>query len=216
MKRLKSEVWYHFSLAPMDSLKALCLYCDCVINWGKKRDVGTSWLMWHLYRRHSEVVGAQKGFLGASLANSPDATLASAESSSKTTGLPVVVRRSHQALFPSAARRPQAVEPLLHFSVCSVDSIKAVCLHCSWTISRGKKPTNLGSSCLLRHLQSFQYVLKAEVHPKTTLSSSPGVQGPLSTELLGRSSFNDPSEKFYDSHPIAKKNHQSDNRNDHT
>lgn len=82
MRRLKSEVWHHFSLAPTDSLKAVCRHCGCVISRGKKGDVGTSCLMRHLYRRHPEVVGNQKGFLGASLANSPYATLASAETSS--------------------------------------------------------------------------------------------------------------------------------------
>ena len=57
MRRLKSEVWHHFSLAPMDSLKAVCQYCSCIISRGKKGDVGTSCLMRHLYRRHTEVVG---------------------------------------------------------------------------------------------------------------------------------------------------------------
>lgn len=205
MKRLKSEVWHHFSLAPTDSLKAVCRYCGCVISRGKKGDVGTSCLMRHLYRRHPEVVGTQKGFLGASLANSPYATLASAESSpSRTPGLPAVVRRHHQAVFPISSKKTSKLWN--HFSVCSADSTKVVCLHCGRTISRGKKPTNLGTSCLLRHLQRFHgHVLKADVHPETTLSRSPGVRGPLNTELLGTSSFDDPSEKFYDSHPVAKK-----------
>nr|XP_027808942.1 zinc finger BED domain-containing protein 4 [Marmota flaviventris]XP_027808943.1 zinc finger BED domain-containing protein 4 [Marmota flaviventris]XP_027808944.1 zinc finger BED domain-containing protein 4 [Marmota flaviventris]XP_027808946.1 zinc finger BED domain-containing protein 4 [Marmota flaviventris] len=205
MKRLKSEVWHHFSLAPTDSLKAVCRYCGCVISRGKKGDVGTSCLMRHLYRRHPEVVGTQKGFLGASLANSPYATLASAEScSSKTPALPAVVRRNHQAVFPVSSKKTSKLWN--HFSVCSADSTKVVCLHCGRTISRGKKPTNLGTSCLLRHLQRFHgHVLKADVHPETTLSRSPGVRGPLSTELSGTSSFDDPSEKFYDSHPVAKK-----------
>ena len=101
MRRLKSEVWHHFSLAPMDSLKAVCRYCSCVISRGKKGDVGTSCLMRHLYRRHPEVVGNQKDFLGASLANSPYATLASAESSSKLTDLPAVVRKNHQGVCPT-------------------------------------------------------------------------------------------------------------------
>lgn len=32
MRRLKSEVWHHFSLAPMDNLKAVCRYCSCAIS----------------------------------------------------------------------------------------------------------------------------------------------------------------------------------------
>ncbi|RMC10259.1 hypothetical protein DUI87_13061 [Hirundo rustica rustica] len=32
MKRLKSEVWHHFSLSPADSLKAVCRYCSCMIS----------------------------------------------------------------------------------------------------------------------------------------------------------------------------------------
>ena len=64
MKRLKSEVWHHFSLAPTDSLKALCRHCGCAISRGKRGDVGTSCLMRHLCRRHPEVAGGQRGFLG--------------------------------------------------------------------------------------------------------------------------------------------------------
>lgn len=206
MKRLKSEVWHHFSLAPTDSLKAVCRYCGCVISRGKKGDVGTSCLMRHLYRRHPEVAGTQKGLLGASLANSPYATLASAESSSssKMPGLPAVVRRNHQVVFPVSSKKTSKLWN--HFSVCSADSTKVVCLHCGRTISRGKKPTNLGTSCLLRHLQRFHgHALKADGHPEPALSRSPGVRGPLSTESPGASSFDDPSEKFYDSHPVAKK-----------
>ena len=105
MRRLKSEVWHHFSLAPMDSLKAVCQYCSCVISRRKKGDVGTSCLMRHLYRRHPEVVGNQKDFLGASLANSPYVTLASAKSSSKLTDLPAVVRKKHQGVFPTNSKK---------------------------------------------------------------------------------------------------------------
>lgn len=60
MKRLKSEVWHHFSLSPADSLKAVCRYCSCMISRGKKGDVGTSCLMRHLYRRHPDIIGNQK------------------------------------------------------------------------------------------------------------------------------------------------------------
>ncbi|XP_066214818.1 zinc finger BED domain-containing protein 4 [Saccopteryx leptura] len=203
MKRLKSEVWHHFSLAPMDSLKAVCRHCDCVISRGKKGHVGTSCLMRHLYRHHPEVVGNQKGFLGSSLANSPYATLASAESSSsKLTDLPTVVTKN-PVLFPVHSKKTSKLWN--HFSIYSADPTKVVCLHCGRTISRGKKPTNLGTSCLLRHLQRFHSsVLKTDV-PKTMLPSPPGIHVPLSTELSGASSFDDTDEKFYDSHPVAKK-----------
>ncbi|XP_054998905.1 zinc finger BED domain-containing protein 4 isoform X1 [Sorex araneus] len=205
MKRLKSEVWHHFSLAPMDSLKAVCRYCSCIISRGKKGDVGTSCLMRHLYRRHPQVVGNQKGFLGANLANSPYATLASAESSSKLTALPTVVTKNNQVVFPVNSKKTSKLWN--HFSICSADPTKVVCLHCGRTISRGKKPTNLGTSCLLRHLQRFHgSVLKPDV-PATARPSSPVLPGPLSTEGPGASSFNTATttEKFYDSHPVAKK-----------
>ncbi|XP_045042910.2 zinc finger BED domain-containing protein 4 [Desmodus rotundus] len=204
MKRLKSEVWHHFSLAPMDSLKAVCRHCGCVISRGKKGDVGTSCLMRHLYRRHPEVVGNQKGFLGDSLANSSYDTLASAESSSsRLTDFTTAVPKTSPALAPVHSKKTSKLWN--HFSVCSADPTKVVCLHCGRTISRGKKPTNLGTSCLLRHLQRFHgSVLTTDV-PKAALPSPPGVRVPLSAEPSGASSLDDSDEKFYDSHPVAKK-----------
>ncbi|KAF0883124.1 ZBED4 protein, partial [Crocuta crocuta] len=202
MKRLKSEVWHHFSLAPTDSLKAVCRHCACAISRGKRGDVGTSCLMRHLYRRHPEVVGNQKGLLGAGLANSPYATLASAESSSsKLTGLPTMVTK--HSLFPISSKKTSKLWN--HFSVCSADPTKVVCLHCGRTISRGKKPTNLGTSCLLRHLQRFHgSALKTDA-PRAARPPSPGLRGPLGAELAGAASLDDTAEKFYDSHPVAKK-----------
>lgn len=202
MKRLKSEVWHHFSLAPTDSLKAVCRHCACAISRGKRGDVGTSCLMRHLYRRHPEVVGNQKGLLGAGLANSPYATLASAESSSsKLTGLPTMVTKHN--LFPISSKKTSKLWN--HFSVCSADPTKVVCLHCGRTISRGKKPTNLGTSCLLRHLQRFHGgALKTDA-PRAARPPSPGLRGPLGAELAGAASLDDTAEKFYDSHPVAKK-----------
>ncbi|XP_012645038.1 zinc finger BED domain-containing protein 4 [Microcebus murinus] len=204
MRRLKSEVWHHFSLAPMDSLKAVCRYCSCVISRGKKGDVGTSCLMRHLYRRHPEVVGSQRAFLGAGLANSPYATLASAESSSsKLTDSPAMVTKTNQVMFPVNSKKTSKLWN--HFSICSADSTKVVCLHCGRTISRGKKPTNLGTSCLLRHLQRFHgNVLKTDAS-ETARPSPPDRRAPPSTESSGVSSFDDTNEKFYDSHPVAKK-----------
>ncbi|NXI97033.1 ZBED4 protein, partial [Psophia crepitans] len=204
MKRLKSEVWHHFSLSPADSLKAVCRYCSCMISRGKKGDVGTSCLMRHLYRRHPDVIGNQKGFLDMSLANSPYATLASAEcSSSKLTDLPTMVTHDNQIIFPVNSKKTSKLWN--HFSICSADSTKVVCMHCGRTISRGKKPTNLGTSCLLRHLQRFHNnVLKTDVS-ETVLSSSSDNHVPLSTELLGSSNFDETNDKFCDSHPVAKK-----------
>ncbi|KAM6216517.1 zinc finger BED domain-containing protein 4 [Rhynchocyon petersi] len=202
MKRLKSEVWHHFSLAPMDSLKAVCRYCSCSISRGKKGDVGTSCLMRHLYRRHPDVVGSQRPFLRTSLANSPYATLASAESSScKLPDVPTVATRENQVLFPASSKKTSKLWN--HFSICSADSTKVVCLHCGRTISRGKKPTNLGTSCLLRHLQRFHSGVLSDA-PETALPS-PDTRVPLAPELLGTPAFEDPSEKFCDSHPVAKK-----------
>ncbi|NXG05820.1 ZBED4 protein, partial [Sakesphorus luctuosus] len=204
MKRLKSEVWHHFSLSPADSLKAVCRYCSCMISRGKKGDVGTSCLMRHLYRRHPDVIGNQKSFLDVSLANSPYATLASAEcSSSKLTDLPTMVTHDNQIIFPVNSKKTSKLWN--HFSICSADSTKVICTHCGRIISRGKKPTNLGTSCLLRHLQRFHNnVLKTDV-PETVLSSSTDNHMPLRTELLGSSNFDETNEKFCDSHPVAKK-----------
>ncbi|XP_005498216.2 zinc finger BED domain-containing protein 4 [Columba livia] len=204
MKRLKSEVWHHFSLSPADSLKAVCRYCSCMISRGKKGDVGTSCLMRHLYRRHPDVIGNQKSFLDVSLANSPYATLASAEcSSSKLTDLPTMVTHDNQLIFPVNSKKTSKLWN--HFSICSADSTKVICMHCGRTISRGKKPTNLGTSCLLRHLQRFHNnVLKTDVS-ETVLSSSTDNHMPLSTELLGSSNFDETNDKFCDSHPVAKK-----------
>ncbi|XP_065261466.1 zinc finger BED domain-containing protein 4 [Emys orbicularis] len=204
MKRLKSEVWHHFSLSPVDSLKAICRYCSCMISCGKKGDVGTSCLMRHLYRRHPEVIGNQKSFIDASLANSPYATLASAEcSSSKLIDLPTMVTNGNPIIFPVNSKKTSKLWN--HFSICSADSTKVICMHCGRTISRGKKPINLGTSCLLRHLQRFHNnVLKTDVS-ETVLSSSMDNHKPLSTELLGSSTFDETNDKFCDSHPVAKK-----------
>ncbi|PIO24134.1 hypothetical protein AB205_0160430, partial [Aquarana catesbeiana] len=153
IKRLKSEVWLHFTLSPNDNLKAVCRYCNCMISRGKNGDFGTSCLMRHLYRRHPEIVLNQKSF-DVSLANSPYATLASAEcSSSKMIDLSTVAVHDNQVVFPSNSKKTSKLWN--HFSICSADSTKVICMHCGRTISRGKKPTNLGTSCLLRHLQRF-------------------------------------------------------------
>nr|XP_033814809.1 zinc finger BED domain-containing protein 4 [Geotrypetes seraphini]XP_033814810.1 zinc finger BED domain-containing protein 4 [Geotrypetes seraphini]XP_033814811.1 zinc finger BED domain-containing protein 4 [Geotrypetes seraphini]XP_033814812.1 zinc finger BED domain-containing protein 4 [Geotrypetes seraphini] len=204
MKRLKSEVWHHFSLSPMDNLKAVCRYCNCMISRGKRGDVGTSCLMRHLYRRHPDVIGNQKSFIDASLANSPYATLASAECSSKMGDLPTMVTNDNQVLFPVNSKKTSKLWN--HFSICSADSTKVVCMHCGRTISRGKKPTNLGTSCLLRHLQRFHNnVLENNDSGSETVLSSADVRVPLNSELLGSLSFDEANDKFCENHPVAKK-----------
>ncbi|XP_054844546.1 zinc finger BED domain-containing protein 4 [Eublepharis macularius] len=204
MRKLKSELWHHFSLSPGDSLKVVCRHCNCMINRGKKGDVGTNFLMRHLYRRHPEVIGIQKNFMDVNLANSPYATLASAEcSSSKLTELPTMVTNDNQVIFPVSSKKTSKLWN--HFSICSADSTKVICMHCGRTISRGKKPTNLGTSCLLRHLQRFHNnVLKPDAS-EPVLSSSTNSHVPLSTNLLGASSFDEANDKFSDTHPVAKK-----------
>ncbi|XP_006007424.1 zinc finger BED domain-containing protein 4 [Latimeria chalumnae] len=207
MKRLKSEVWHHFSLSPVDNLKAICRYCNCIISRGKKGDVGTSCLMRHLYRRHPEVVGSQKNVTDASLANSPYATLASAEcSSSKITDLPTMVASDKQMIFPLSSKKTSKLWN--HFSICSADSTKVICMHCGRTISRGKKPTNLGTSCLLRHLQRFHSTVleNSDNVSETVLTScSSDLQMSSNTCSQGSSFFDETSDKFSDSHPVAKK-----------
>lgn len=204
MRKLKSEVWHHFSLSPGDSLKVVCRHCSCMINRGKKGDMGTSCMTKHLFRRHPEVIGIQKSFVDVSLANSPYATLASAEcSSSKLNDLPTMVTNDSQVIFPVSSKKTSKLWN--HFSICSADSTKVICMHCGRTISRGKKPTNLGTSCLLRHLQRFHNnVLKPDAS-EPVLSSSTNSRVPLSTDLLGSSSFDETNDKFSDTHPIAKK-----------
>nr|XP_020643858.1 zinc finger BED domain-containing protein 4 [Pogona vitticeps]XP_020643859.1 zinc finger BED domain-containing protein 4 [Pogona vitticeps]XP_020643860.1 zinc finger BED domain-containing protein 4 [Pogona vitticeps]XP_020643861.1 zinc finger BED domain-containing protein 4 [Pogona vitticeps]XP_020643862.1 zinc finger BED domain-containing protein 4 [Pogona vitticeps]XP_020643864.1 zinc finger BED domain-containing protein 4 [Pogona vitticeps]XP_020643865.1 zinc finger BED domain-containin len=204
MRKLKSEVWHHFSLSPGDSLKVVCRHCSCVINHGKKGDLGTSCLTRHLYRRHPEIIGIQKSFIDVSLANSPYATLASAEcSSSKLTDLPTMVTNDTQVIFPISSKKTSKLWN--HFSICSADSTKVICMHCGRTISRGKKPTNLGTSCLLRHLQRFHNnVLKPDA-AEPVLSSSTNSHVPLNKGVLGASSFEETNDKFSDTHPVAKK-----------
>ncbi|KAB0380508.1 hypothetical protein FD755_008292 [Muntiacus reevesi] len=126
--------------------------------------------MQHLCRRH------------------PEATLASAETSSRLTDLSTMVTKNHQAVFPVNSKKTSKLWN--HFSVCSADPTKVVCLHCGRTISRGKKPTNLGTSCLLRHLQRFHGGAWAAP------PSPPGAPAPPAPRY---------PRKFYDSHPVAKK-----------
>lgn len=204
MRKLKLEVQHHFSLSPGDSLKVVCRHCSCLISRGKRGEMGTNSMTRHLFKHHPEVIGIQKSFVDVSLANSPYATLASAEcSSSKLTDLPTMVTSDSQVIFPVGSKKTSKLWN--HFSICSADSTKVICMHCGRTISRGKKPTNLGTSCLLRHLQRFHNnVLKPDAS-EPVLSSSTNNRVPLSTDLLGSSSFDETNDKFSDTHPVAKK-----------
>ncbi|XP_077450648.1 zinc finger BED domain-containing protein 4 [Stigmatopora argus] len=145
MKRVKSEVWQHFIVSPVDQLKALCRYCPCVISRGKRGDFGTSCLMRHLMRRHPDVLQNQK--LCDDKEPSPPYVdvapeVVSAKESERAAGKKTVFSKKTSKLWN-------------HFSISPADPTKVVCLHCSRTISRGKKTTNLGTSCLFRHMQRF-------------------------------------------------------------
>ncbi|XP_028935360.1 zinc finger BED domain-containing protein 4 [Ornithorhynchus anatinus] len=199
LKRLRSEAWHHFSPSPADGLKAVCRHCGCSVSRGKKGDVGTGCLMRHLCRRHPEAVGAAGGLPEAGLANSPYATLASAESSSSklADSPPAPPGAPPPVIFPVSGKKTSKLWN--HFSICSADSTKVICLHCGRTISRGKKPTNLGTSCLLRHLQRFHgHVLQGEAPEPAPAAPAEGHGPPPGAP-------DEPAEKFRDSHPVARK-----------
>nr|XP_061809437.1 zinc finger BED domain-containing protein 4-like [Nerophis lumbriciformis] len=143
MKRVKSEVWQHFIVSPVDQLKALCRYCPCVISRGKRGDFGTSCLMRHLVRRHPDVLQNQK-VTDYKEPSPPYVTpeVVSAKETQSPAAKKTVFSKKTSKLWN-------------HFSISPADPTKVVCLHCSRTISRGKKTTNLGTSCLFRHMQRF-------------------------------------------------------------
>lgn len=202
MKRVKSEVWHHFIVSPVDQLKALCRYCPCVISRGKRGDFGTSCLMRHLMRRHPDVLKNQK---------STDEKESSPHPYTNLTATDTVSTKETES--PAGEKKPQTLPVFSkktsklwnHFSISPADPTKVVCLHCSRTISRGKKTTNLGTSCLFRHMQRFHGhvlesnntisgdVLSAEIHVKQ--------------ELMDTSVFEaeQNSERFDEHHPVAKK-----------
>ncbi|MBN3298412.1 ZBED4 protein, partial [Amia calva] len=205
MKRVKSEVWHHFIVSPVDHLKALCRYCPCVISRGKRGDFGTSCLMRHLMRRHPNVLKNPKGTYDkvSSSPRSPYATLAAAEAlSSKVTENSVAEDKKPHTL-PVFSKKTSKLWN--HFSICTTDPTKVVCLHCSRTISRGKKTTNLGTSCLFRHMQRFHgHVLENNSSISgVALSSSANLQA--KPELMDTTSYEDSSERYNEYHPVAKK-----------
>lgn len=201
MKRVKSEVWHHFIVSPVDQLKALCRYCPCVISRGKRGDFGTSCLMRHLMRRHPDVLKNQKSTSDkAALPQSLHSTLTVEDDmSSNVTDSPVSEKKRHtQPIFSKKTSKLWN-----HFSLSSADPTKVVCLHCNRTISRGKKTTNLGTSCLFRHMQRFHGHVLENNSNISGHATSAEVQ--VKQKLLDTSTYVESSEKFDDCHPVAKK-----------
>ncbi len=200
MKRVKSEVWHHFIVSPVDQLKALCRYCPCVISRGKRGDFGTSCLMRHLMRRHPDVLKTQKSTNDkVSSPQSPHCTPA-AEDDMTTNATDSPAAENKQHTLPVFSKKTSKLWN--HFSISSADPTKVVCLHCSRTISRGKKTTNLGTSCLFRHMQRFHgHVLGNNSNISGDVSSA-GIQV---KELMDISTYEENAEKFSECHPAAKK-----------
>ncbi|KAG9280409.1 zinc finger BED domain-containing protein 4 [Astyanax mexicanus] len=201
MKRVKSEVWHHFIVSPVDQLKALCRYCPCVISRGKRGDFGTSCLMRHLVRRHPDVVKSQKStsLKDSSLLALHDSFAADEEMSASATDSPASGKKKHS--LPMFSKKTSKLWN--HFSISTGDPTKVVCLHCNRTISRGKKTTNLGTSCLFRHMQRFHGHM---------LENSSSISGDVSSaalavkqELMDTSAYVQQNKKFEDCHPVAKK-----------
>ncbi|XP_051975011.1 zinc finger BED domain-containing protein 4 [Xyrauchen texanus] len=201
MKRVKSEVWHHFIVSPVDQLKALCRYCPCVISRGKRGDFGTSCLMRHLMRRHPNVLKTPKSTSNKDISpQSPQSTPPAEESMlSHAMDSPAIENKPHA--LPGFSKKTSKLWN--HFSISSTDPTKVVCLHCSRTISRGKKTTNLGTSCLLRHMQRFHgHVLENNSNISGDVSSA---EIQVKQELIDISTHGENAEKFSECHPVAKK-----------
>lgn len=200
MKRVKSEVWHHFIVSPVDQLKALCRYCPCVISRGKRGDFGTSCLMRHLMRRHPDVLKTQKSTSDRVSSPQSPHTTAAEEDMLTNAKDHTVIENKPQAL-PVFSKKTSKLWN--HFSISSTDPTKVVCLHCSRTISRGKKTTNLGTSCLFRHMQRFHgNVLENNSNISGDVSSA---EIQVKQELMDISTYEENAEKFSECHPIAKK-----------
>lgn len=202
MKRVKSEVWQHFIVSPVDQLKALCRYCPCVISRGKRGDFGTSCLMRHLMRRHPDVMKNQKSTDEKESFPHPYAMLTSTDPVSakeaddsgidkKPPNLPVFSKRTSKLWN--------------HFSISDTDPTKVNCLHCSRTISRGKKTTNLGTSCLFRHMQRFHgHFLESN---SSISGVVPSAEVRIKQEPMEATVYQPEQscERFDEHHPVAKK-----------
>ncbi|KAJ3612478.1 hypothetical protein NHX12_020753 [Muraenolepis orangiensis] len=200
MKRVKSEVWHHFIVSPVDQLKALCRYCPCVISRGKRGDFGTSCLMRHLMRRHPDFLKNQKG-LDDNPNLSPQQYMPLVEPEPDSTKAPndqVTEKKPHT--LPGFSKKTSKLWN--HFSISPTDPTKVVCLHCNRTISRGKKTTNLGTSCLFRHMQRFHgHVLESN----SNSGNMPSAEIQVKRELAETSSYEQNGEKFDENHSVAKK-----------
>ncbi|KAM9704826.1 zinc finger BED domain-containing protein 4-like [Menidia menidia] len=199
MKRVKSEVWHHFIVSPVDQLKALCRYCPCVISRGKRGDFGTSCLMRHLVRRHPDVLKSQKGD-DRELSPHPYASILSTADANANANSAKDADQKPPNL-PTFSKRTSKLWN--HFSISPDDPTKVVCLHCSRTISRGKKTTNLGTSCLFRHMQRFHghFLEPNAVSDSATPSSGFRVkQEPVETSVYEESP---PCETLDQRHPVA-------------
>lgn len=198
MKRVKSEVWHHFIVSPVDQLKALCRYCPCVISRGKRGDFGTSCLMRHLMRRHPDVLKNQKS------TEEPSPHLYASLTSSTNAVSPKETERSEKKSQTLPLFSKKTSKLWNHFSISPTDPTKVVCLHCSRTISRGKKTTNLGTSCLFRHMQRFHgHVLESN---KNNSGDVPSAEFHVKQELMdATSAYEENGERFDEYHPVAKK-----------
>lgn len=202
MKRVKSEVWHHFIVSPVDQLKALCRYCPCVISRGKRGDFGTSCLMRHLMRRHPDVLKNQKSTDDKESSPHPYTNLTATDPvSAKETENPLSEKKTQT--MPVFSKKTSKLWN--HFSISPADPTKVVCLHCSRTISRGKKTTNLGTSCLFRHMQRFHgHVLESN---NTISGDVPSAEIHVKQELMDTSVYETEQnrERFDEHHPVAKK-----------
>ncbi|XP_073336703.1 zinc finger BED domain-containing protein 4 isoform X2 [Pagrus major] len=202
MKRVKSEVWHHFIVSPVDQLKALCRYCPCVISRGKRGDFGTSCLMRHLMRRHPDVLKNQKSTDEKESSPHPYVSLTAPDAvSTKETESPASEKKPQ----PLPVFSKKTSKLWNHFSISPADPTKVVCLHCSRTISRGKKTTNLGTSCLFRHMQRFHgHVLESN---NTISGDVPSAEIHVKQELMDTSVYETEQthERFDEHHPVAKK-----------
>ncbi|XP_061617491.1 zinc finger BED domain-containing protein 4 [Phyllopteryx taeniolatus] len=197
MKRVKSEVWQHFIVSPVDQLKALCRYCPCVISRGKRGDFGTSCLMRHLMRRHPDVLQNQKA--ADDKEPSPQPYITPDDVSAKETESPASKKK------PQTVFSKKTSKLWNHFSISPADPTKVVCLHCSRTISRGKKTTNLGTSCLFRHMQRFHGHFLESNNAISGEAPSAGIH--VKQELVDMSVYKTEQNhgRFDEHHPVAKK-----------
>lgn len=199
MKRVKSEVWHHFIVSPVDQLKALCRYCPCVISRGKRGDFGTSCLMRHLMRRHPDVLKNPKCPDDKETSLPPYTSLPATDElpTQETENAPESDKKT-----PGLSKKTSKLWN--HFSISPADPTKVICLHCSRTISRGKKTTNLGTSCLFRHMQRFHgHVLE---NKNTTISGDvQSAEINVKQELMDTSVYEQNNDKYDEHHPVAKK-----------